>query len=118
MTQQGKGTNDGYVWKLGGVLGTSLLAQWLRLYTPNAEGVNPMPGQGTRSHMPQLRVCTPELKILWATTKNQYDQISKYILNEKKKKKTWLNPKHQVEWVREASLKMLHVVGVHLYDTL
>ena len=35
--------------------GTSLVVQWLRLYVLNAgiHGLNP--GQGTRSHMPQLR---------------------------------------------------------------
>ena len=31
--------------------GTSLVAQWLRLHTPNAEGLGSIPGQGTRSHM-------------------------------------------------------------------
>ncbi|TEA36925.1 hypothetical protein DBR06_SOUSAS210044, partial [Sousa chinensis] len=32
-------------------LGTSLVAQWLRLHTPNAGGPGLIPGQGTRSHM-------------------------------------------------------------------
>ena len=31
--------------------GTSLVAQWLRLHTPNAGGPGSIPGQGTRSHM-------------------------------------------------------------------
>ena len=31
--------------------GTSLVAQWLRLCTPNAGGPGSIPGQGTRSHM-------------------------------------------------------------------
>ena len=35
--------------------GTSLAVQWLRLRTPNAGGLGPIPGQGTRSHMPQPR---------------------------------------------------------------
>ena len=35
--------------------GDSLVVQWLRLHTPNAEGLVFIPGQGTRSHMPQLR---------------------------------------------------------------
>ena len=35
--------------------GTSLVVQWLRLHTPNARGSSPIPGQGTRSRMPQLR---------------------------------------------------------------
>ncbi|TEA34881.1 hypothetical protein DBR06_SOUSAS4310073, partial [Sousa chinensis] len=29
----------------------SLVAQWLRLYAPNAGGPGSIPGQGTRSHM-------------------------------------------------------------------
>ena len=35
--------------------GTSLVVQWLRCHTPNARGLNSIPGQGTRSHMPLLR---------------------------------------------------------------
>ena len=31
--------------------GTCLVAQWLRLCTPNAGGQGSIPGQGTRSHM-------------------------------------------------------------------
>ena len=36
-------------------VGTSLVVQWLRLHAPNAGGTGLIPGQGTRSHMPQLR---------------------------------------------------------------
>ena len=43
-------------------LGTSLVVQWLRLCTPNEGGPGLIPCQGTRSHMPQLRVRTPQLK--------------------------------------------------------
>ena len=35
-----------------------LVVQWLRLHTPNAGGLSSIPGQGTRSHMPQLRPST------------------------------------------------------------
>ena len=35
--------------------GTSLLAQWLRLWAPNAGGPGSIPGQGTRSPILQLR---------------------------------------------------------------
>ena len=31
------------------------VVQWLRLRAPDAEGLCVIPGQGTRSHMPQLR---------------------------------------------------------------
>ncbi|TEA40985.1 hypothetical protein DBR06_SOUSAS9010008, partial [Sousa chinensis] len=40
----------------------SLVVQWLRLRTPNAGGPGLIPGQGTRSHMRQLRACMPQLK--------------------------------------------------------
>ena len=43
-------------------LRTSLMVPWLRLCTPNAGDSGLIPGQGTRSHMSQLRVHTPQLK--------------------------------------------------------
>ena len=57
--------------------GTSLVVQWLRLCAPNARGPGLIPGQGTRSHMPQLRVCMMQLKILLAITKTWHSQINK-----------------------------------------
>ena len=36
-------------------VGNSLVVQWLRLCTPDSGGLGSIPGQGTRSHMPQLR---------------------------------------------------------------
>ena len=36
-------------------VGTSLVVQWLRLQAPNAGVLGLTPGQGTRSHMPQLK---------------------------------------------------------------
>ena len=38
---------------------TSLLVQWLRLYASSAGSPGLIPCQGTRSYMPQLRVCRP-----------------------------------------------------------
>ena len=52
--------------------GTFLVFQWLRHWAPNAGGPGSIPGQGTRSHMPQL-------KITYATTKTRHSQINKYI---------------------------------------
>ena len=37
-------------------VGTSLVIQCLRIHTPNASSMGLIPGQGTRSHMLQLRV--------------------------------------------------------------
>ena len=50
-------------------LGTSLVAQWLRLHTPSPGGLGSIPEQGTRSHTWQLRVHMPQVKILRASTK-------------------------------------------------
>ena len=44
--------------------GTSLVVQWLRLCTPNAGDLGSTPGRGTRSHIPQLSVRMPQLKML------------------------------------------------------
>ena len=49
--------------------GTSLLVQWVRLCVPNAGGPGSIPGQGTKAHMPQLRLGT--------------------ALKKKKKKEVW-----------------------------
>ena len=50
--------------------GTSLEVQWLRLRTPNAGGPGVIPGQGTRSH-------TPQLNIPHAATKTWCGQMNK-----------------------------------------
>ena len=52
------------------------MVQWLRLHAPNAGGWGSIPGQGTRSHMPQLRVCILQLKILSAATETWCSQIN------------------------------------------
>ena len=36
--------------------GPSSVVQWLRLHAPNAEGLGLIPGLGTKSHMPQLKI--------------------------------------------------------------
>ena len=57
--------------------GNSLMAQWLRIWAPNAGGLRLIPGQGTRSFMIQLKIPHVATKILWATTKTQNSQINK-----------------------------------------
>ena len=46
------------MWGGGGVVvgKTSLVAQWLRPCAPNAGEPGSIPGQGTRSHMLQLKI--------------------------------------------------------------
>ena len=41
------------------VIGTSLVVQELRLHTPNAGDLGSISGQGTRSHMPTLKIKDP-----------------------------------------------------------
>ena len=43
----------------------------LRLHAPSAWGPGSIPGQGTRSHRPQLRVCVPHLEIWHAAAETQ-----------------------------------------------
>ena len=54
------------------------MVQWLRLHAPNAGGPGSIPGQGTRSHMSQLK--TPH-----ALTKTRCSQINKYLKQKNKK---------------------------------
>ena len=61
-------------------LGTSLVIQWLRHCTPNAGGPSLVHGQGTRSHMTQLRVCMLQLKSPNATMKSEDPMCHKKTL--------------------------------------
>ena len=57
-------------------MGTSLVVQWIRLCALNAANLDLIPGQGTRSHVLQL-------KILHATTQTQHTQIINKYFNNK-----------------------------------
>ena len=64
---------------------------WLRLRAPNAGDPGSIPGQGTRSHMPQLRACVLQLRVRMPQLKdpacrnedpmccNRRSQINKYF---------------------------------------
>ena len=56
--QQSKQTNKKRTKKKEEYSGTSPVIQWLILQAPNAEGTGSIPGQRTRSCMPQLRSST------------------------------------------------------------
>ena len=60
-------------------LQTSLVVQWLWLHVSNAGYLDSIPGEGTRSHMSQLRVCMPWLKIPHAATETWCSQINKEV---------------------------------------
>ena len=47
------------------------LGQWLRSHAPNAGGLGSIPGQGARSHTPQLGVWMLQWKTLHAATKTK-----------------------------------------------
>ena len=65
-------------------LGTSLVVQCLRLHAPKAGDPGSIPGQGTRSHMLQLRVCVLQQRQIPSTaTKSWCSQINKYFKTNK-----------------------------------
>ena len=47
------------------------MVQWLKLHTPNTGGLSSIPGQGTKSHMPQPRVLVMQVKISHGATKTE-----------------------------------------------
>ena len=66
---------------------------WLRLWAPNAGGMNLIPGLGTRSQKPQLRVCLPQLQILHAEIKTRPSQINIFFFfKEEKERRAQLLP--------------------------
>ena len=77
------------------------MVQWLRLHAPNTGDPGLIPGQGTRSHMPQLRVCMLQLKIPHAAIEIQdvayctqltcCNRVNKY---ENKQRQKFYIPKH------------------------
>ena len=69
-------------------IGIFLVIQWLGLHAPSAGNPGSILGQGTRSHMLQL-------KISHATTKAQNSQISKIKINIFKK---WINISPFYRW--------------------
>ena len=59
------------------------MVQWLTLCAPNAGGLGLIPGQGTRSHILQLKVHMPH----W---KSQVLQLRPGAAKKKKKKKEYV----------------------------
>ena len=59
--------------------GTSMVVQWVKLPAPNSGGPSLIPGQGTRSHVPQLKILHAAMKIKdpRAATKIWHSQIKK-----------------------------------------
>ena len=71
-------------------LGASLVVQWLTFLTPNAGSLGSIPGQGTRSHMLQLRVLMLQLKFHMRQQKLKISRVPTKTwcsqINAKKKK--------------------------------
>ena len=80
-------------------LGISLVVQWLKLHTPITENPGSVPGEGSRSYMPQLKdpSCSKKkLKIPHAAAKTQYSQpnnLKIYI----KQKNHWFRVRSKVD---------------------
>ena len=74
--------------------GTLLVAQWLRLCTPNGGGLGSTPSQGSRAHMLQLRALMLQLKIPHAITKTWRNQM------KKREEKPQLQVSSWVAWVK------------------
>ena len=68
--------------------GSSLVVQWLRLLAPNAGGLGLIPGQGTRSHMPQLKMSCAMIK----SWRSQNKQNKKNYQQCRKKRNTNRKP--------------------------
>ena len=60
------------------------MVQWIRLQAPNTGGLGLIPGQGARSHMPQLGVCMLQVKMPQAATKTWNSSINNIKINIKK----------------------------------
>ena len=58
--------------------GTALVVQWLRLHIPNGGDPGSIPGQGTGSHMLQLKIphAAKRLKVSHAKTRAQHSQMN------------------------------------------
>ena len=64
---------------LKGASGTSLVVQWLRPHSSTVESTDLIPGRETWSHMLQLRVRLPKLKMQHAANKTWHSYIYIYI---------------------------------------
>ena len=60
------------------------MVQWLKLHAPNAGATGSIPGQGTRSCMPQLKSLHATTKSPRFTTKTQCSQTYIYILKSER----------------------------------
>ena len=95
--------------------GTSLVAQRLRLCTPNEGGLGSIPDQGTTSHMPQLSVHMLELKIPLPQLRPGTD---KKIHKNKcifLKTMSFINPEAKKNWNH---YKLQSLAIRHLYQTV
>ena len=59
--------------------GTTMVVQWVKLPAPNSGGPSLIPGQGARSHLPQLKIlhATMKIKDPRAAAKTWHSQIKK-----------------------------------------
>ena len=55
-------------------MGTSLMVQFLRLHAAKTGGLGLIPGQGTRSHMLQLKILNVAMTLSCASAKTRHGQ--------------------------------------------
>ena len=60
--------------------GNSLVVQWLRFHASNAEGLDLIPGEGTRSYMLQQSSLGTESKTLCSQIKKKKRKLDKSLL--------------------------------------
>ena len=59
----GRGAQDGRTHVHPWLIHISVVVHWLGLQAPNAEGPSSIPDQGTRSHVPQLKIPHAAMKM-------------------------------------------------------
>lgn len=65
--------------KFGGVGGTSLVVQWVKLCAPKCRGLGSIPGRGARSHIPQLRNAHAATKEILGSSAVEINIINKNL---------------------------------------
>ena len=90
------------------------MAQWLRFRAPNAGALGSIPAQGTRCHVPQLRLDSEDLRHSEdAAAEPWYSQMKEYFLKNKSLNDT--NQKMQILTYRSCVCVYIYVLCVFVY---
>ena len=99
-------------------LETTLAVQRLRHHAPSAGVLSLIAGQGTRSHMPRVRICMLQLQIPRVATKTQHS-LHKLIFKKERKKRGgfWCNtgsPGRPSSLKKEKSFSVNSIICLYL----